>query len=244
MGMNRFAAPEEEPLTLTEARQHLRPTNTEEDALILSLVSAARDHAETFTHRRFITQTWDWVMDAFPCTDRSQYRNARALELPCAPLQSVSSIKYIEPGFPYTITAQGIVAPVDADGSNGDVYWNVVTDDIYVKAAGTWGAAVRQLHQTLSPRLYQVDVKTDPGRIAPAYGQVWPQTRCETLNAVTIRFVCGYGLAAAVPKTIKQAMLLMIGHWFEHREEVSDFELFPVPSAVDMLLMPHRVLRF
>jgi uncharacterized phiE125 gp8 family phage protein len=190
MGLSVFTPPAEEPITIAEARLHLRVTHNEEDVLILALIAAAREHAEAHTRRRFITQEWDWVMDAFPST---------TVELPGAPLQSITSVSYL-------------------DGAGGT--------------------------QVLAVGAYQVDIKTDPGRIAPANGTTWPTTPTETLNAVTIRFVCGYGKIAAVPKTIKQAMLLMIGHWWEHREEVSDFELFPVPYAVDALLSPFRVLRF
>lgn len=199
MALNLVTAPAEEPVTLAEAKAHCRITTTNEDYLVNTWLIAARRHAETITRRRFITQTWDWGMDAFPYAYGYRDGLVGKIELPGAPLQSVTSISY-----------------VDTAGST----------------------------QTLSSLLYQVDVKTDPGRIAPAYGQCWPSTRCETLNAVTIRFVCGYGLAGAVPKEIKQAMLLMIGHWCEHREEVSDYELFPVPNAADSLLSPYRVIRF
>src|SRR6185369_1494353 len=73
--------------------------------------------------------------------------------------------------------------------------------------------------QTLSSTLYQVDVTTEPARIIPAYGQVWPTTRSQ-LGAVTVTFTAGYGAASAVPQPIKQAMLLLIGSWYENREAV------------------------
>lgn len=72
---------------------------------------------------------------------------------------------------------------------------------------------------------YQTDIPTGPcaapGRIMPRYGQSYPATRTNTFNAVTVRFVCGYGAASAVPQPIKEAMLLLIGHWYEHREAVN-----------------------
>ena len=48
-------------------------------------------------------------------------------------------------------------------------------------------------------------------------------------EAVQIRFVAGYGAAAAVPEDIKEAMLLIIGHLYAHREENHDFELYEMP---------------
>lgn len=99
--------------------------------------------------------------------------------------------------------------------------------------------------QTLAPSAYKVDAVTDPGRIAPAYGTVWPVTRSEP-NAVTIRFIAGYGeLAATVPMPIRQAMLLMIGHLFENREAVqAEGNFYRLPLGPEALLSPYRVLRW
>jgi hypothetical protein len=54
----------------------------------------------------------------------------------------------------------------------------------------------------------------------------------------------GLSFLGEIPAAFNQAMLLMIGHWYNHREEVSDFQLFEVPKAVDSLLAPLRVLGF
>lgn len=70
--------------------------------------------------------------------------------------------------------------------------------------------------QTLDPAEYQVDRYSDPPRIRPAYGKVWPATRTQ-LNAATVTYMCGYADAAAVPSDIKAAMKLIIGDLFEHR---------------------------
>lgn len=74
--------------------------------------------------------------------------------------------------------------------------------------------------QVLSPTSYQVDDKSEPGWIVPAYGYAWPDTR-DQINAVTVVYRCGYGAdAAAVPMPIRQWVLLMIGSLFENRETV------------------------
>jgi len=99
--------------------------------------------------------------------------------------------------------------------------------------------------QTLAASAYKVDAVTDPGRVAPAYGALWPMTRAEP-NAVTIRFVAGYGdAAAAVPMPIKQAMLLMVGHLYQNREAVqAEGDFYRLPLGVEALLSPYRVLRW
>lgn len=62
-------APAEEPVTLAEARLHLKlmaGDGTVEDDLIELWISAARRHAEMYTGRSFITQGWRLILDSFP----------------------------------------------------------------------------------------------------------------------------------------------------------------------------------
>ncbi len=77
----------DEPLSLDEAKAHLRVTATDEDDLIWSLIIAAREYAENFTHRALMARTWEWRVDDFGCWQ---------LQVPLAPLQSVSSIVYVD----------------------------------------------------------------------------------------------------------------------------------------------------
>jgi uncharacterized phiE125 gp8 family phage protein len=82
------------------------------------------------------------------------------------------------------------------------------------------------------------------GRIVLKDGQTWPDdSDLKTAAGIRIRYVAGYGDAAAdVPETLRQAMLLMIGHWYEHREEVQDVaEPFTVPFGAKALLDMERV---
>lgn len=108
-----------------------------------------------------------------------------------------------------------------------------ITSIYYTDTAGT--------EQLLDASMYVVDNVTEPARIRPAYGQVWPLTRCQ-MNAVRIRLIAGYGNAIAVKEPIKQAMKLIIGHWYEHREEVIvGNQMMTVPMAVDALCAPYRI---
>lgn len=77
---------------------------------------------------------------------------------------------------------------------------------------------------------------TQPAYIVPAVGNSWPSVVREP-ESVRIKFTAGY---ATVPPGIKHAILLMIGHWYEHREDVSEGNLVEVPLASQSLLMPHR----
>jgi uncharacterized phiE125 gp8 family phage protein len=80
-------APAVEPITLTEAKAHLRIDSTDDDSYITALIVAARTIAEERTNRALITQTWDYVLDRFPCGNTITMRKPK--------LQSVTSITYI-----------------------------------------------------------------------------------------------------------------------------------------------------
>jgi uncharacterized phiE125 gp8 family phage protein len=97
--------------------------------------------------------------------------------------------------------------------------------------------------QTWTDTLYEYDTNAEPPRIKPAYNQSWPTIRSGIYNAVTVEFVAGYGAtAASVPKHFKQAIMLLVGHWYEHREAYVDRD---VPKeVVHALLGMDRVRTF
>lgn len=64
---------------------------------------------------------------------------------------------------------------------------------------------------------YITDLLRKPALIYPAFNTSWPATRAYH-NDVIVTFTAGYGAASAVPRNIKQAMLLLIGHWYMRRE--------------------------
>ena len=59
-------APAAEPLSLADAKAFLRVEHGDDDAVITSLVSAARNHVEALTRCALITQTWRLVLDRWP----------------------------------------------------------------------------------------------------------------------------------------------------------------------------------
>jgi uncharacterized phiE125 gp8 family phage protein len=79
-----FTAPASEPITLAEAKMQCRVDQDDEDELLVMLISATREHAETMLHRHIITQTLDAYFDEFPS------------EFKLPPLQSVTSITYVD----------------------------------------------------------------------------------------------------------------------------------------------------
>jgi len=182
-GLSLYAAPGTEPVSLAEAKAHLRVTHTDEDSLIAELIAAARQWFEEQTYRALVTQTWDLKLDEFP-------RGEDPIRLPRAPLQSVTSITYTD----------------------------------------TVGAT-----QTLAAAAYVVSATRQPGVIRPAYGYVWPEAQ-DKPDAVTVRFVAGYGAAAAVPAQIKAAIKLLIGQLYEFREQLTERPTQEIPAGAQRIM--------
>lgn len=83
--------------------------------------------------------------------------------------------------------------------------------------------AVDGTQTTLSAALYQVDAESKPGRIAPAYGEVWPATRCQ-MNAVTITLIAGVS-AAAVDAEFIGRLKSAVAYCYRNRERRDEMYL-------------------
>lgn len=74
---------------------------------------------------------------------------------------------------------------------------------------------------TLDSSQYYVDTVSDPGWLVLRSAYAWPAVTLRDANGIVIRFVAGYAGASDVPMRIKQAMLLLVGHWYENRENTT-----------------------
>lgn len=81
-------APASEPLVLADVKNHLKVDYSTDDALITSLIVAAREYAENYTNRKFITQTIEEKFNAFP--------DVRWLNLSVPEVQSITSVLYLD----------------------------------------------------------------------------------------------------------------------------------------------------
>ena len=98
--------------------------------------------------------------------------------------------------------------------------------------------------QTLASSVYQVDIESQPARIVEAVDQFWP-TISTRINAVTVRFVAGYGDGVHdIPFPIKAAMLLLVGEMWLRREDSAAMQTSKIPFGVDALLAPYVDWRF
>lgn len=190
MALKLITPPEKQPLTLDEARAHLRVDHDEEDTYIQSQIAAATNDCQDFAGRQFITATYILQLDCFP--------RSGIIHVPMPPLQSVESIEY-----------------VDTSGTT----------------------------QVLDPSRYRVDSISEPARITPAYGTVWPSTLGVT-GAVTVEFIAGYGDDEDdVPEWARSAIRLTLGNLFENREAVIvGVNATEMPQSAEHLLWKHRIL--
>ena len=86
MGLSLVTAPVCEPISLAEAKVHLRVDGSDSDTYINTLIVAARNHVENITRRRLVQQTWDYTLPEFPIWD---------ILLPNMPVSSVTSVSYV-----------------------------------------------------------------------------------------------------------------------------------------------------
>lgn len=89
--------------------------------------------------------------------------------------------------------------------------------------------------QTLSSSTYFVDTASKPGRIVLKDGQSWPDTEAFRPNAVEVTYVAGVDDDDISLNSIRRALLLLIGNWYENREAVSDIGMLEVPHAVQSI---------
>jgi hypothetical protein len=212
--------PPYEPVTLEEAKRHLRVDLDDDDAFITDAIAVARNRVEIETGRQLITAAWQLTYDGWDLADQGWWTVGLAgagsvgghgllpslgwwwVDLPRPPLVTVDQVTYVDPAGVTQVWPEG---------------------------------------------RYQVDAPSGPtaprGRLRPAYGESWPLVRAE-MNALVINFTAGYGDEYQVPPLIKRAILLMVGDIYEHREDTASPEHSPgsglvsLPYGVAALLRP------
>ena len=96
--------------------------------------------------------------------------------------------------------------------------------------------------QVLAASEYQLVRSCQPWAVAPSYGKTWPVT-LSYYDSVTITFVAGYGDDPEdVPQDIRQAILLLLGHFYENRsDEVTGTIVSSHVLRSQDLLKPYRI---
>lgn len=220
--------PTTEPLTLQEARDHLRVDSTESDALIGGYLSAARAKAESYQRRQLMPATLRLSLDHFPMASTTWSNTAGWAASGGWDAGGGSWGGPLDYGMEWWggIRGRAIVLPRPPVAS--------ITSVQYIDDGGVL--------QTLDASMYQVDTDSEPARLLPAWGQIWPVTRYPQLSAVKITYVAGYASADAVPATTKQGIRLLLGHFYENREAVLAAGARGAAQAIELPLAAKSLL--
>lgn len=83
---------------------------------------------------------------------------------------------------------------------------------------------------------YVADTRSEPGEIR---FRSLPSEQLLESGAIAVRFIAGYGDEASfVPERIKQAILMLAGHWYETRD------MGGVPGEIKAMFLSERVVWF
>lgn len=215
--------PSVEPITLTEAKAHLRVDIDDDNGLIQGLISSVRQQAEQICRRAIISQQWLVTLDRFP-----------------SPAMNVGSANWYGPQWGNSPGPLTILSPENRTGYEIYLPYSPLISVDSIKYIDEYG-----MQQTLATSLYKVDSVSEPARILPAYGSTWPATRNE-INAIEVTLTAGWDTPASVPQPIKSWMLLRLAAMYENRESDIVLQRGTVDSLpfVDSLLAPYRVITF
>lgn len=188
----RVQAPAAEPVSLAECKVAMTVDDdfTADDAFITMLIAAAREYAEGYCNRSFLTQKWCLTLDSF--TDPSARGRGPFMgnvQIEKAPIQSIDSIVYVD--------MAGVVQTITAPGTTG------------------------QTSTAPNQSKFVVDLNGPVGKLAPAFGQIWPITLPQ-MSAVKINFTAGYGDDGTnVPMLVKTWIKIRVATLYQNREEVA-----------------------
>lgn len=212
-----------EPIQLTDAYDHLRilhdSNGSDDDAWLEAVgIPAAREYCEGELGRSLATRTVEIATNKFP-TVTVNTSDGPCIDLPFGPVQSVTSVTYLR---------------YQTD-SNGD------------RVLDSNGDAVTET-ATVATSTYTIDSYSTPNRLLLAFGKSWPTDAIDTANSVKVRYVTGYvptadsNERAVLPRAVRIAMLLMLGHLYENREASGPNTLTAIPHGVQaqLELVPDR----
>lgn len=103
------------------------------------------------------------------------------------------------------------------------------------------------LLQPLSGSSFSTDLASSSAYVVRNTEASWP-TLLDAVNAVRVRFTAGHrgtgsgdSYVSAVPAALRQAILLLVGHWFVNREAVATGTIATeLPMAVKSLIQPYQ----
>lgn len=142
MPIVRTVEPGAEPVTLAQAKAHLRVDYSADDDLISALISAARQQCEHRTQRTLVNTTWRLSVDAFE----------QLALLPMGPVTAITSLSYVDANGTTQTLSSGTDYRADLDSAPARVQpintWPTAADQLnavtitYTAGYGASGASV------------------------------------------------------------------------------------------------------
>jgi len=212
-----------------------------EDGWLNDHIAGARRDCELFQNRAYITQTWELWLDAWPSKDY--------IELPKPPLQQPA----VTAGSFVTGTVYRILTVGTTDFTLIGAAENTVGVCFKATGAGSGtGTATASgtitYYGTDDTAYYATGITLDiKDQYSPIvylnHGQSWPGTTLRPYRGICVTFTAGYGDAGSdVPQNVRAAILLVLAHLYEHREDVVIGTISSaLPKGVDALLSKERV---
>lgn len=189
--------PTVEPVTLAEAKEHLRfdtSLGSYQDALISALITAVRIYAENYTRRALVQQTLEYTCDEFP----------EEFVLPMPNLLAVDHIKYVD----YDGALQSLASSVY------QVDYNSVPGRIKLAYNQTWPSLVRCTDYNAVRVQYlagyaAVGSPTDDDALRAGVPEVvkqWMKIRLANYHALPQSIITGT-IVSAMPRDFCDALL-------------------------------------
>jgi hypothetical protein len=210
----RATEPANNPVTLAEAKLHLRIDNTDDDALIGNLITAATRWAEDYTDRTFCTTQWTMRLDSFygPVGSPVQF----GLKADGNNIEG----------------RQGTVPNLDVELPRPPMVQSGTATAVTITYTPSAGASTA----TLDATEYRVDRQATPGVCRPLYGMTWPSHLVDQ-NSTTVTWYAGYSAdGTSVPAPVKSAVLMIVSHLWSNRDAVAEAALTEVPFGVKAML--------
>lgn len=213
---------ESEPIQLELARAHLNlltygepPVHQDDVWLMTAGIPGARDWAERFTGRAIGQKRIQIASSGFPQQGCHMRYWLRDFD------------RYYEDG----LSAHALLLP-----------FSPVRAVTAVSYTDSTGAAAVVSDATL-------DQFSEPNRLWPVYGTPWPQAQ-PSANSVVVDYLVGYTLPTdavndtPLPPSIMSAMLLLLGHLYENRENTTigrAANIQEIPLGAEAFLVPYSL---
>ena len=157
MAFRRIVEPVVEPITLDQAKAHLRLRTADQDARVTDAIKAARDAIEQITGRALLAQDWALRLEALGA-------DCRTLELPRPPVSAILTVTLGAPGVAVVIAADRY--ELDADAEPGRLVW---ADGAYRTALGAFAARPAMLRITTRNGYGVAAASLPPGLVQCTY---------------------------------------------------------------------------